>query len=45
LQPTAREEWAELEEGVARVDRDIDKAVYALYGITDAERRSVEEGV
>jgi hypothetical protein len=30
---------------VAHTDRAIDEAVYALYGLTDAERRPVEEGV
>jgi type I restriction-modification system DNA methylase subunit len=33
---------AELERRIAQVDRAIDEAVYALYGLTDAERRLVE---
>ena len=33
---------AELERRVAQVDRDIDEAVYKLYGLTDPERRLVE---
>jgi hypothetical protein len=36
------EERAELERRVAQVDRDIDEAVYKLYGLTAAERRLVE---
>ena len=32
------------EQRVAQVDRAIDEAVYALYDLTDAERRLVEEG-
>ena len=43
LRETPNEERAELERRVDQVDKDIDEAVYALYGFTDAERRLVEE--
>jgi type I restriction-modification system DNA methylase subunit len=36
------EERLELERRIAQVDRALDEAVYALYGLTDAERRLVE---
>lgn len=42
LRSTPSEERAELERRVAQVDWAIDEAVYALYGLTDAERRLVE---
>ena len=42
LRGTPSEERAELERHIAQVDRDIDEAVYALYGLTDAERQLVE---
>lgn len=42
MRSTPSEERAELERRVAQVDRDIDEAVYALYGLTDSERRLVE---
>ena len=42
LPPTPSEEGAELERRVAKLDQDIDGAVYTLYGLTDAERRLVE---
>jgi hypothetical protein len=42
LRDTPSEERAELERRIAQVDRAIDEAVYALYGLTDAERRLVE---
>lgn len=40
----ARAGVAELERRIAQADWAIDEAVYALYGLTDAERR-LEEGV
>ena len=42
LRDAPSEERAEVERRVAQVDRDIDEAVHALYGLTDAERRLVE---
>ena len=42
LRGAPSEAQADLERRVAHVDRAIDEAVYALYGLTDAERRLVE---
>ncbi len=33
-----------LEREIARTDAEIDDLVYGLYGITDEERRIIEEG-
>ena len=39
------EERAEMERDIARTERDIDEQVYGLYGLTQDERRLVEEEV
>lgn len=41
MQANSSRKWAKLERRVAQVDRDIDEAVHALYGLTGAERRLV----